>query len=113
MSTTILDSVRSFVVETFYAPADLADDASLLDTGTIDSTGVLELIVFLEKRWAITVGDREIHPDYFDSVRRITTFVERKLAERAEVSPAVARACELSSPPSPPPISSPPLGSHP
>jgi acyl carrier protein len=58
MSTTILDSVRAFVVDAFYAPADLADDASLLDTGTMDSTGVLELIVFIERRWAITVGDR-------------------------------------------------------
>ncbi len=106
MSTTILDSVRSFVVETFYAPANLTDDASLLDSGTMDSTGVLELILFLEKRWSITVGDREIHPDYFDSVRRITTFVERKLAERAEVSSVATRMRE-------PTPSSPPLGSPP
>lgn len=84
MSTTILDCVRSFVVEAFYAPADLADDASLLDTGTMDSTGVLELIVFLEKRWAITVGDREILPDNFDSIRRIVAYVEGKLEGRSE-----------------------------
>lgn len=100
MSTIILDSVRAFVVEAFYAPADLADDASLLDTGTVDSTGVLELILFLEKRWSITVGDREIHPDYFDSIRRIAAFVDRKIAERgAEPSP---RSREPAAPPSTP-----------
>jgi acyl carrier protein len=103
MSTTILESVRSFVIEAFYAPADLADDASLLDTGTMDSTGVLELIVFLEKRWGITVGDREIHPDYFDSIRRITAFVERKIADRGEPTPRSRESAAPSSaaPPSP------------
>lgn len=106
MSTNILDSVRAFVVEAFYAPADLADDASLLDTGTVDSTGVLELIMFLEKRWEITVGDREIHPDYFDSIRRIAAFVERKLAERNESVSSSQRAREAAGP------TSAPVGSH-
>ncbi len=106
MSTIIVDCVRSFVVEAFYAPADLADDASLLDSGTMDSTGVLELIVFLEKRWGITVGDREIHPDYFDSIRRIAAFVERKIAERGEASPT-PRSRESAAPSSPPPFGGP------
>lgn len=103
MSTTILDCVRSFVVEAFYPPADIADDASLLDTGTMDSTGVLELIVFLEKRWGITVGDREIHPDYFDSIRRIAAFVERKIADRGEPV-ATSRSRESVAPSSPTPF---------
>ena len=103
MSTTILDCVRTFVVEAFYAPADLADDASLLDTGTMDSTGVLELIVFLEKRWGITVGDREIHPDYFDSIRRIAAFVEGKISDHAESCPT-PRSRESAAPSSPTPV---------
>ncbi len=108
MSTNILDSVRAFVVEAFYAPADLANDASLLDTGTVDSTGVLELIMFLEKRWEITVGDREIHPDYFDSIQRIAAFVERKLAERNDAAVTSSqRSREATGP------TSAPLGSHP
>lgn len=107
MITTILDCVRSFVVEAFYAPTELADDASLLDTGTMDSTGVLELIVFIEKRWGITVGDREILPDNFDSVRRITAFVEGKLADRAEPT-STPRGRESIAPSSPSPPS--PLG---
>ncbi len=103
MSPIILDCVRSFVVEAFYAPADLPDDASLLDTGTMDSTGVLELIVFLEKRWGITVGDREIHPDYFDSIRRITAFVEAKIADRCEPV-ASPRSRDSAAPSSPSPV---------
>jgi acyl carrier protein len=106
MSSNILDSVRAFVIEAFYAPADLADDASLLDTGTVDSTGVLELILFLEKRWEITVGDREIHPDYFDSIARIAAFVEAKIAERGG-GEASSRSRETPVP------SSPPIESHP
>jgi acyl carrier protein len=106
MSQTILDCVRSFVVEAFYAPADLAEDASLLDTGTMDSTGVLELIVFLEKRWGISVGDREIHPDYFDSIRRITAFVERKIAERSDAAPS-SRSRDSVAPSSPSPAGGP------
>ena len=108
MSTDILDSVRAFVVEAFYAPADLADDASLLDTGTVDSTGVLELIMFLEKRWEISVGDREIHPDYFDSIRRIAAFVERKLAELREAAVTSSQRSREAAGPTPAPV-----GSHP
>jgi acyl carrier protein len=81
MSTPTLQSIRAFVLSTFYAPADLGDLDSLLDTGTMDSTGVLDLVAFLEKRWSITVGDREIHPDNLDSIAKIAAFVERKLAE--------------------------------
>jgi acyl carrier protein len=100
MSSTIGNAVRAFVAETFYAPADLGDDASLLDTGTMDSTGVLELCAFLEKRWSITVGDREIHPDNLDSIVRITAFVERKVAERGGVAaPRPRDAAPASAPP--------------
>lgn len=76
----IVDEIRTFIQQSFYAPAGLSDDASLLDTGTMDSTGVLELIAFIEQRYRVSVGDREIHPDNFDSVRRVAAFVEKKLA---------------------------------
>jgi acyl carrier protein len=101
MSSTIGNSVRAFVVDAFYAPADLCDDASLLDTGTMDSTGVLELIAFLEKRWSIAVGDREIHPDNLDSIVKITAFVERKLAERGGVASPRPRDAAPASAPTP------------
>lgn len=82
MDQPLIEQIRTFVVDAFYAPADLAEDASLLDTGTMDSTGVLELIVFVEQRFGVTVGEREILPDNFDSIRRVASFVERKIRER-------------------------------
>ena len=77
---TMLEEIRTFVRESFYADARLADDTSLLETGTIDSTGVLELITFVEQRFGIEVGEREILPGNFDSITRVASFVERKLA---------------------------------
>jgi acyl carrier protein len=86
----IIEDIRSFVHESFYAPKGLTDDASLLDTGTMDSTGVLELIAFLEQRYGVSVGDREIHPDNFDSIVRIAAYVERKL--RGSLAPNASPA---------------------
>jgi len=77
---TILEEIRVFVAESFYAATGLADDASLLDTGTIDSTGVLELITFVEQRFGIAVGEGEILPENFDSIERIAAFVEKKFS---------------------------------
>ena len=62
---------------------ELRDDESLLDRGVIDSTGVLELVGFLERRYSISVDDRELVPDNLDSIARIVAFVEAKL--RAQV----------------------------
>jgi acyl carrier protein len=76
----IKQQVRSFVTTNFYVPdpAQLADEASLLDQGIIDSTGVLEVISFLEDTFGITVEDGEMLPENLDSIERITAFVTRK-----------------------------------
>ena len=91
MAQTIIEQVRAFVVDAFYAPADLGDDASLLDTGTMDSTGVLELITFLEQRFGVAISDRELHPENFDSIRRVTAFVERKRRPAEPIEPVTER----------------------
>lgn len=72
--------IRQFITTNFYvAPeAGLADDASLLDNGVIDSTGVLEVISFLEESFEIKVEDKELLPENLDSIDRIAAFVERK-----------------------------------
>lgn len=72
-------AVRSFIESSFFPPPDLGDASSLLETGTIDSTGVLELIAFLEGHFGLEVDDREIHPDNFDSIDKIDRYVARKL----------------------------------
>ena len=80
-----LPKVRSFVTTNFYVadPAKLADDASLLDAGIVDSTGVLEVVQFLESEFGLTVEDQEIVPENVDSISRIAAFSERKTAAKA------------------------------
>jgi acyl carrier protein len=76
----IKEQVRNFVTSNFYVadPAALADDASLLDRGIIDSTGVLEVIFFIEDTFGIKVEDSEMLPDNLDSIERIANFIVSK-----------------------------------
>lgn len=74
-------ALRSFLARNFLLsdgefPYD--DDSSLLGEGVVDSTGVLELILFLEERCGVHVADHEAVPRNLDSVRRILEFVARK-----------------------------------
>jgi acyl carrier protein len=57
----------------------LKEDTSFLENGIIDSTGVLELIDFIEKSFGIKVDDHEIVPENLDSIGRASAFVQRKL----------------------------------
>lgn len=79
-ATGVRNSVRSYILENLLFssdPNDLPDDASLLDRGIIDSTGVLELVLFLEENFGLQVKASEMLPQNFDSVNAITAFVER------------------------------------
>ncbi|MCU0696078.1 MAG: acyl carrier protein [Myxococcaceae bacterium] len=73
-------SIRQFIVSNFYVadPASLKDDASLLDAGIVDSTGVLEVINFLESEFGITVDDAEMVPENLDAVNHLVAFVQKK-----------------------------------
>jgi acyl carrier protein len=72
--------LRDFVTANFYVaePASLDERASLLEHGIIDSTGVLEVIAFIEETFGITVDDSEMLPENLDSLERIAAFVTRK-----------------------------------
>jgi acyl carrier protein len=76
----IKEQGRTFVTSNFYVadPATLEDEVSLLDRGIIDSTGVLEVIFFIEDTFGITVEDSEMLPDNLDSIERIANFIARK-----------------------------------
>lgn len=76
--------VREFVTRNFFVSdaARLTDGASLLDLGVVDSTGVLEIIGFVESTFGLTVEDDEIVPANLDSIERIAAYVDRKLAAR-------------------------------
>ncbi|MBK8171143.1 MAG: acyl carrier protein [Sandaracinaceae bacterium] len=74
------ERVRQFILKNFYVadPASLADETSLLDQGIIDSTGVLEVIAFIEDEFGIKVEDEEMLPENLDSIHRIVDFIARK-----------------------------------
>jgi acyl carrier protein len=74
--------IARFLTTNFYVAdaGSLADDASLLDQGIVDSTGVLEVITFLETEFAIKVEDAEMTPDNLDSISNLVAFVARKKA---------------------------------
>jgi acyl carrier protein len=76
----IKDQIRTFVTSNFYVadPGALEDEASLLDRGIIDSTGVLEVIFFIEETFGIKVEDSEMLPENLDSIERIANFVSGK-----------------------------------
>ncbi len=74
------EDIRSFIASNFYVPVpgDLHEDASLLDSGIIDSTGVLEVVAFLEEQFGIQVADEEMLPDNLDSIAKIVQYLDRK-----------------------------------
>jgi acyl carrier protein len=74
--------LREFVNKNFYLadPGSFDDASSFLDRGVIDSTGVLELVSFVESEYAITVSDDEIVPANFDTIDALAGFISRKRA---------------------------------
>jgi acyl carrier protein len=83
----IKELTRAFVTSNFYVadPASLADGASLLERGIIDSTGLLEVILFIEETFGIKVEDNEMLPDNLDSIDRIADYVGRKSGVEVKV----------------------------
>ncbi len=77
---SVQQRVRRFVLENFYVtdPSEVADDASLIQGGWIDSTGMLEVIAFVEEEFDIEISDTEMLPENLDTIARIAAFVARK-----------------------------------
>jgi acyl carrier protein len=77
METAINDYIsREFVRDPALLP--LADDASLLDSGILDSLSLLRLVVFLEERFGITMGDADLLPENFASVNAICAYLRAR-----------------------------------
>lgn len=86
MTTGTENKIRAFIAENFLFREDLqtlSETQSLLDAGLIDSTGVLELVAFLETTFPITIEDADIVPENLDTVKSIVAYVERKLSENS------------------------------
>ncbi len=78
---TIERDIRQFVIANFLFGEDngsLKADESFLETGIIDSTGVLELVAFLESTYGFRVRDNELTPDNLDSLDKVAAFIRRK-----------------------------------
>ena len=78
----IAQNVREFVTSNFIfeEAVQLKADQSLLETGIVDSTGILELVNYLEETYSISIDDEELVPDNLDSVNKIAAYVGNKLA---------------------------------
>ena len=74
--------IREYVFENFIVDEGegISDDASFLESGLIDSTGILELIAFLEDTWEIEIADEEMVPENLDGIAKAVKFVASKLA---------------------------------
>jgi len=79
-ATQVEAKVRGYILENLLFTSDgseLANDASLLERSIIDSTGVLEIVLFLEEEFGVKINESDMVPENFDSVNNIVRFVQR------------------------------------
>lgn len=82
LSAPVLPEIRAFIVENFLLGNDSGFDntESLLESGVIDSTGIMHVVAFLEEHFGIVVDDEDMVADNLESVARISDYVQRKQA---------------------------------
>ena len=77
----VTTAVQEFIESNFRYKTDtdeISSDKSLLDSGLIDSAGILELVTFIESRFNVEVTDEDIVPDNFETINHIVSFVNGK-----------------------------------
>jgi len=82
------EMIRKYIADNILFSKDgypYADDASFLENGIIDSMNVLELVVFVEDHFNISVNDEDVVSENFDSLQSMSTYVRQKQAEKASV----------------------------
>ena len=77
---SIREEIRGFIVENFLFGEDgaLNDDSSFLKEGIVDSTGIMQLVSFLQEQYLIPIEDEELIPDNLDSITKVSMFVQGK-----------------------------------
>lgn len=81
LSNKIKESVKNFLVETFFLDLEtieLNNDTSFLDSGIIDSTGIMEVISYVEENFEITIEDDEMIPENLDSLNNLEKYILSK-----------------------------------
>ena len=86
-SGNVAQDVRQFIVSNFLYGQErsFADNDSFMGEGIVDSTGVLQLVEFLEETYGITVEDEELIPENLDSLNNVSAYLARKLNAAASV----------------------------
>lgn len=81
-SQPVTARIKAYLIEHFPSARDhaLGDDDHLLANGILDSLGVLDLVGYLEQEFGIAVADDDLLPEHFETLRRLTAFVEDKQA---------------------------------
>jgi len=79
----IRDEIRQFIIEKFLLNSGdhLDDDMSLLETSTVDSVGILEIVGFIENHFNLKIEDEELTAENLDSVNKIARFIEKNRAK--------------------------------
>ena len=93
MANPIATTLRGFIRENFLFGDEVpfSDQDSFLDLGIIDSTGVLELVDFIQRTWGLEVDDEDLVPENLDSVDNLVRFIQRKQSSAAPASGAGGR----------------------
>ena len=75
-----INTVRNFIINNFLFEdnQNLKEDTSFLKNGIIDSTGILELVAFIEETYGISVDDEELIPENLDSIANLVQYVRKK-----------------------------------
>lgn len=84
MKSDIKTGIRQFILKKFplARKQQIEDSTVLLESGVLDSMGVLDVVAFLEKEYSISVSDDDLVPEYFQTIECLATFVELKIAAR-------------------------------
>ena len=86
MSQEIVNKLLDYITENFLVErTEIVLDRSLLDEGIVDSTGLVELIVFIEEEFSISVGEEKMTKENLGSVLKIVNFIEREIGQKASV----------------------------
>ncbi len=90
----IENRIRQFIVKNLYYTEDdfIADDASFLETGVVDSMGVMELVAFVQSEFGVEVAQEEVVVENFDSISKLANFVRKKLEPKGASASRSERA---------------------
>lgn len=77
---SLQDDIRTFIVDNFLFGVDsgLANDSSFLKEGIVDSTGIMQLVSYIQEQYRITVEDEELTPENLDSINKVSAFIQDK-----------------------------------